>query len=247
MPNRRIYVILFAVVLVAVVLVAVIGRSRDREPEYGGKRLSEWVGRYLSSSDSHECDDAIRRIGTNALPWLMKWISYDPPRWKTKIYASANSIISSLNSDWSIIDEKERRSFGVFLAFDALGSQAKPAIPELTRRLNNGNAVGHAQAAASLLSAIGNDGLLPLLQVVTNRERPSLIRNMALLYIGFATNTPITMPILSNLLEDPEPYVRDAATKALSDMEARALRKSQRATQLRKKREESDAIGGLGR
>jgi hypothetical protein len=76
MQKRRVYLILVVVVL-AGVLVAVF--RRDREPEYGGKRLSEWVDGYAMQIRNAGSNEAIRHIGTNAVPYLLKWIRYETP------------------------------------------------------------------------------------------------------------------------------------------------------------------------
>ena len=99
MRRRSIY--LMAVVLVvAGVLVEVLG-SREREPEYGGKKLSEWVQAYPPESwiwvrpapttrdgiarlftETKDPMRTIRHIGTNALPYLVKWMDYEASPWK---------------------------------------------------------------------------------------------------------------------------------------------------------------------
>jgi len=71
MRKRGIHLI-FVVLVAGGVLVAVFA-GREREPEYGGKRLSEWV---TTRNTDAERDQAIRAIGTNALPCLVKWISF---------------------------------------------------------------------------------------------------------------------------------------------------------------------------
>ena len=61
----------------------------EKEPEYNGKKLSEWLRAYeLGSSNENErlvvdreqktAADAIQNLGTNALPWLLKRISCTP-------------------------------------------------------------------------------------------------------------------------------------------------------------------------
>ena len=58
MRKRGVYLILLGVLLFGLVVVVC---SREREPEYGGKRLSEWI---ILPEDVGE--KAIRQIGTNA-------------------------------------------------------------------------------------------------------------------------------------------------------------------------------------
>ncbi len=60
-----------------------------------GRSLGEWLGAYqngrdggLSSSEARTTVEAVRHIGTNALPFLVKWISYETPLWRRQIYGA---------------------------------------------------------------------------------------------------------------------------------------------------------------
>src|SRR6267142_5456541 len=44
----------------------------SRERAYQGKRLSAWLQGYSATSTDPETDEAIRKIGTNALPFLFE-------------------------------------------------------------------------------------------------------------------------------------------------------------------------------
>src|SRR5215510_13709512 len=89
MRKRRFYLLLIGAVVVIGVLVAVV--SGPREPEYNGRKLSEWVDDYnrdawySSYRKFHSqvaAEEAIKHAGTNALPWLLEWIQYEPPLWR---------------------------------------------------------------------------------------------------------------------------------------------------------------------
>jgi hypothetical protein len=75
--------------LIAIVLLAVIGGviaysllRQDDEPTYQGRRLSEWL-----DPNHRDAKTGVQRIGTNALPPLLKWIDYEkPPEWRVTIY-----------------------------------------------------------------------------------------------------------------------------------------------------------------
>src|SRR5438045_5789104 len=65
-------------IAVAVLLVAVIGviawevlLSHEHEPVYQGKRLSVWL---RDSSGTSELTNAVRQIGTNGIPTLLKML-----------------------------------------------------------------------------------------------------------------------------------------------------------------------------
>src|SRR5438046_10104834 len=65
--------------------------NREREPSYGGKRLSEWVEGYATGKRSEErrvgkedsARQAVGRMGTNAIPFLIKWMRYEMPKQPT--------------------------------------------------------------------------------------------------------------------------------------------------------------------
>ena len=112
MRKRRTYVIMIAVGVLVGALAVVLLPSW--EPSYEGKRLSEWVDSYSYSIDRGQYtpkqrDQAILGIGTNALPYLLKWIRYERPAWKMKLAMPVNRIIWRVNPAWEINDQKELR------------------------------------------------------------------------------------------------------------------------------------------
>jgi hypothetical protein len=84
MKRRRVIFILLGV-MVAAVLASVV--FWEREPRYQGRALSTWIDREIDAqyeangdSESYELDpkwraatNAVYQIGTNAVPWLLKW------------------------------------------------------------------------------------------------------------------------------------------------------------------------------
>src|SRR6185436_9207850 len=100
--GRKWWIGLVAVIVVAIG--AVVFWPRPKEPEYQGKKLSEWleICRYdrlpkygnpaVPEEQLRVAVKAIRQIGTNALPWLMRWAFYKPSIWKTKSLAALDRI-----------------------------------------------------------------------------------------------------------------------------------------------------------
>ena len=171
--RRRFILILLGVGLLVGVLGLVV--RPDPEPEYGGKKLSEWVMQYSVHHydqnyilrTNEEAGAAIAHIGTNALPYLLKWIKYEKPTWKTKSYDLVNAGVERLHAHYELIDKKELRAYGAEIAFRALGREA---IPELVRILSDPKATPErAERAAYALGCGGQDGLASLLPVLTNR------------------------------------------------------------------------------
>src|SRR5437762_13118149 len=98
MRKRRIYLLLL-LLAVAVVGLILAGAFRPRdgaEPEYGGRKLSQWVVELppdASESGTSAAEIAVRNIGTNALPYLLTWIGYEPAAWRLKIYEIAAKVL----------------------------------------------------------------------------------------------------------------------------------------------------------
>src|SRR5258707_3312351 len=76
--------------------------TREREPVYGGRKLSEWAEMYMyglrrdASNDTQQAVRAIREIGTNAIPYLEKWRHYDDPQWERSARWQFNSLIDEV-------------------------------------------------------------------------------------------------------------------------------------------------------
>lgn len=182
---KRIWIV--AIVATAVAMVA-ISWPREREPAYHGKKLSAWLSdfrRPVYSVDNREAREAIGQIGTNAIPFLLKWIARRPPAWSRaigKLHVSwnpANQIISSLQThSVQIAQTRWDAAFG----FDILGENASNAVPDLVHLLDADNPrqcwPGDMwPPSAYALSRIGNSGLNPLLNWVSDPH--SLDRNEA--------------------------------------------------------------------
>ncbi len=173
MRKRRVYLILGVVGLVlAGVLVAVF--SRKREPEYGGKRLSEWVvtGFLMDSAAAKQQQqrrEAIGHIGTNAVPYLVKWLGQDMWPLKRKFYSSRNPAIMPFSSIWSLLDKRDDRlQFGAFQALVDLGPKAEGAVPDLSRLASDTKECNSRALAIEVLGQIGKPGLPALVAALRN-------------------------------------------------------------------------------
>ena len=147
MKRRR--VIFISAAVGVIVLVAMVVWPRDREPEYQGKRLSYWLearSRLLSQmghGSFHDVDgynntlDAIRQIGTNGLPCLVEWLSYEPPRWRTWVRNCSTNLPRRIQYSrlcrWVIDDPNRARASRASVGLVVLDEQALAAIPELTQ------------------------------------------------------------------------------------------------------------------
>jgi len=137
MRKRRVYLVLLILAVAGVVGVIVEGAFREREPEYGGKRLSEWVkgigasragGRVRRMGIGDTEREAIHHIGTNAVPYLVKFMRYEQPAWKHNLYGSISRALR-----FDVVDGREALARGAVAAFDILGPDGEAALPELLR------------------------------------------------------------------------------------------------------------------
>src|SRR5436305_920678 len=124
MQKRYLFWLLIVVgVLVAGVLLVF---HRQPEPEFEGKRLSEWVELTVWPPSSRvtavggvsrrvleygrvpdDVTDAIHHMGSNGVPFLVNWIRYQPPSWKTEVFRFINKTFHS-----SLIDHRALRAAG---------------------------------------------------------------------------------------------------------------------------------------
>ncbi len=174
--NRRRRLLLLAVCASAATLAAAVLWLWPREPVYEGKTLSEWLmvnavtptGARNSEAEA-KATEAVRQIGTNALPLLLKWLDYQRPAWKDKLQRQLFKLPAGLQSRLFRIRFIQNRLFwpdrrpgAAIHGFRMLGEAASPAIPELTRRLNARRPDAPANEVSALLN-IGDSGLPPLL------------------------------------------------------------------------------------
>src|SRR5215471_10026085 len=166
MRKRRKLLLTLGCAALAVVLLLAL--TRTGEPTAHGKPLSYWVelyggpnppaGRLLTPEAKMEADAAIKQIGTNAIPFLLKWMDYDLPQWKFKLLMKTgklpNWIINSRPVRWFFAAPKLPFGWSAAMAFRALGPAAAPAIHELEIRAE-GNSKERRGQALFALSHIG--------------------------------------------------------------------------------------------
>src|SRR5688572_29776383 len=132
-------------------------RQFQEEPMWGGKRLSEWMDGHVrgspedGSAEWKLADDAIRQIGTNGIPTLLRMISTTEAdtrsrlarfawdrRWTKKPYRPATQL-----------NEEAKH------AFEVLGTNAASAVPELIRIYETTRSISAQACTATALGKIG--------------------------------------------------------------------------------------------
>ncbi|MDB6067029.1 MAG: HEAT-like repeat protein [Pedosphaera sp.] len=133
---------------------------RPGEPMYKGKRLSVWLKVYDSAAGykpysparQKEADDAIRSIGTNAIPTLLRRI-------RAKDSASTLWLVS-LAEKQRVFKVKFRYAWILHVegknGFRALGAGGKDAVPELIRIFEQDHSTESREDVAEVLNRIGS-------------------------------------------------------------------------------------------
>jgi len=183
--RKRIFIVLAVCVLVGIGVV--VFWPGEREPEYNGKKLSEWLiywGKAQSDQQVWEVENAVRHIGTNSLPYLIKWMSYEPPAWKEKML---HWKIVNVMPDFLLhrIFKEEIQSQWVLNALIILALEYNQVGDELIRMIDRNS---RWERAIGALSSLGTNGLVALNKVATNHARAAEVRFEAMREIGFMIN-----------------------------------------------------------
>src|SRR5216683_1081317 len=136
--NKRLRIVIG--LLLASVFGFLVWEALDpREPVFEGRTLTSWLERHTPSTaadppyDSpgwRKADEALRSIGTNAIPTLLQMIrARDPPPVVLKLLQAAGRY------RWTRINYRYAywRNEEAEYAFQVLGTNAASAVPELIR------------------------------------------------------------------------------------------------------------------
>jgi len=219
--RRRILFILIAAAVVAVAFVAAFNSSGPKEPSYNGKTLSQWIDLAYSSPQAGEADDALRHIGTNAIPCLLDWLAYQPAPWRQKAKQFVLRLPVKARSpklaNWLLPNNHQKRAALAMHIFPRLGPGAPAAIPGLTRIMKNSKSRPVSMRAVVALVSLGKDALPPMLTALSDPTNPnrSFIAQMIPSIADLGTNGAAAVPVLISCLNDPDDKVAAQAAYAL--------------------------------
>jgi hypothetical protein len=185
-----------------IILLASVAIAADQEPSYNGRPLSQWLGdmRLSAPTTGHEpYEEAIRAMGTNAIPTLLKWISYKPS--PSDHSSQSGETVPPWRPNYNL--NPEQRAARAQYAFESLGAVARPAIPELTRLARTSSDPGLGDCCATVLAFIGPAAIPSLLSLATNS--PPWTRYYAIGVLQRFAKDPeaaLVVPVLMNCLGD---------------------------------------------
>ena len=193
-------------------------------PHYQGKSLNQWLGLYYSSITSGtpapQAKQAIRQIGTNALPTLIRMIQAQDSFIKSKLMdVASKQHFLKLN-----LTPASTLRFQATMSYQILGAAAKAQVPELTIILTNDDtdevsqSAEVRQCAATALGFIGEEAKpAAAALLVTAKDEDNQARNSSLWALSRIHADPaLVLPGLIEGLNDSFHIARENAAWALA-------------------------------
>ncbi len=205
--------VLLSMACVAIAASIALVWPRQNEPVYQGKTLSQWLEKQQFQLQGPE-GDAVRQMGSNAAPFLVKWIQYQTPAWRRQF-----SLFWLRQFGHILEDPRNLRRLNSWFAFEALGPQARTAVPELTRLLNSPKFSYLHDSIVQALGCLGDDAFPTLLAALKEQERRE--RATVALVIAresFGTIRAKAVPVLVQCLSDRAGRTAECAAIALGRM-----------------------------
>jgi hypothetical protein len=195
-----------------IVIVTIVVWPREREPEYQGKTLTEWVGEYevgclIGYGDTNAASEAVNRIGTNGLPWLVKWIAQESGDWKRNFSRTARIRVTGRVTAYTqmaifrSLEAADIKAETAVSGFEILREAASPATPELVSLMRYRSRTVSQRAIRALL-AMGQNGVAPVLATITNELAHLTVRCDAAYYLALEPGDSPVMDVLVRCLED---------------------------------------------
>lgn len=203
----------YVVAIIAIAVILLAGLHKNPEPRYNGRSLSQWLRDYEAFGTHAEADqsaaaDAVREIGTNALPFLITWISYGNTNWHSLFRATAK--MPGMSKPYGSFSRRlnQRVILGAG-GFTILGTNAAPAVPALVYLATN----QASPMAISALWSIGRPAMPALKTILENPSNPSW--ESVLIILAAGSDPWLSPQELAKYLNDPDPSVRTRAKRIL--------------------------------
>jgi hypothetical protein len=159
-------------------------------------------------------------MGTNAVPYLVKWIQYETPGWKTLLRKGFDYAPAKLRPKALFSEAKHDRADSCPRAFATLGPQSAPAVPELCRvfeKLYGGTNPPPAYARIGTTFLVLGTNVFPeVQQLLTNRGNAHRLGAAAAL--AAMRKDQQTSPVLIACLQDPNPLITEIGARSLGDI-----------------------------
>jgi len=224
--NRRIVLTVVPIIGIGAVIWLSLALRPPPEPVYQGKPLSYWLAGYnppaYQLAHPHgpappsyvEANTAIREIGTNAVPILLRMLQGPDATLKDRLWDLARK------QHFFAVPPRfyPNPKFEIAAGFRALGKTASNAVPSLIVMFTHYPTVAFLQQAVpEILGDIGpaaRRAVPILLRAATHTNQ--VVRNNAIFALGKIGAEPDSVvPVLINRLKDTDTQVRTQAARAL--------------------------------
>ncbi len=209
-----------AVVLLLLGLIGWAGRAcfALREPEYQGQKLTAWLRLVELSTGSPRPEtetaiQAVRAIGTNAVPTLLRMLAAEDPSWRVRTVNWFQEALN-INLRGTLASTDRARAF---LGFQILGRAGSPAIPELAARLTNAPPAV-ADFAFLALTEINDAAAVPVLLGALTNANPILHLAAATALGQLRGLARDAVPALEERLQSTDATLRIAAIRAIGQI-----------------------------
>jgi hypothetical protein len=156
-----------------------------REPRYQGRSLSSWLVNLDPAKPESvrvEARLAVQQIGTDALPTLKRWTLAAERNGGIRVRVAGWLFrLSGGRINWIPTDRRELATRG----YEALGTRAEPAAPELIALLRD--EASRDQAARALVG-IGSPSVGPLISCLSSDDHE--VRRLAIVALGAIAAQP---------------------------------------------------------
>jgi hypothetical protein len=136
-PSANNYAIASAIAGLLILAVAWSAMSTAHEPHYKGKGLSYWFNFYIrpvAPMGNAEAADAIKKMGTNAAPYLAQQLRYGSPGKISRMYWR---FYTGFAPKWRLrlppAELPGIRRMAALALLTQMGADARPAVPEMLR------------------------------------------------------------------------------------------------------------------
>jgi HEAT repeat protein len=235
--KRKRVIVASGALLVAVIAVFLFQLSRPPkrgpEPVYQGKTLSQWMAarkmtdysdpRFPSTPELASAIEAVKQMGTNALPFLLDDLrARDALIWKKipgSIYFKFRFLYRARSAYYRGRGGPHERNEQAVFFLRAMGPLATPALPEIAKCLDHPDI---AQPALEVLNFYASNGQMSpgpevttaLLKAMTSGDRRA--RQLAANTVNlFRVDADLAVPALLRTLRDPAAEVRATSAMAL--------------------------------
>jgi hypothetical protein len=218
-PRAWTFTIVFGVAFVMIVFFA----RTSEEPMHRGKPLSHWVAKAYPPGGTEQAlaELAIKAIGTNSIPLLIRYVNATNAKWKKKVHEIAGNYFA-IKYDYTHAEEFHARALQ---AFQILGKEGRSAIPPLIESFDN--RADNMEIVAWALTGIGEESIGPVcaaLRSKSTRRRNGAVRALGHLVQSKKTGTGSeqVMEKLADILNSNDSEWKAEALYALGSFQDRA-------------------------